>query len=287
MERVIGAIAVGGALLFAAAVFVWRVVFDDAPWTIPRLPRMNQFEAFEIYSWILPSCSVAVAVILAVAAVRRRGRFIAPSLAVVISMATAVLYLPFWFLRAWRVDRLLGEVGEPVQRFRALVTMAMLTLALVVLFIVVTRLRRMPAVVRLAALVTALMVNAGLLHLIWVPTTLPFVNGWLPDDWHRPDLLVPVRPCRGALLWESNGNGSKLGAVDDIWLRFADPRKGGASTWAISVSGQWRSNYSWLDANDLRALRVRVDDPAVIDCDSRVRPERVAPAAWHTLGVEW
>jgi hypothetical protein len=58
-------------------------------------------------------------------------------------------------------------------------------------------------------------------------------------------------------------------------------------TRAISVSGHWLGNYSWLDANDLRALRVRVDDPAVIDCDSRVRPERVAPAAWHKLGVEW
>jgi hypothetical protein len=181
---------------------------------------------------------------------------------------------------------LLGEVEEPVQRFRVLVTMAMLTLALVVLFVVVTRLRRMPEVVRLAALVTALIVNAGLLHLIWVPTILPFGNGWLPDDWHRPDLLVTVRPCRGALLWASSGKG-QFGAVDDIWLRFADPRKGGAPIRAISVSGNWRGEYSWLAANDLRALRVRVDDPAVIDCDSRVRPERVEPAAWHKLGVEW
>jgi hypothetical protein len=287
IEHVIGAIAVGGALLFSVALFVWRVVFDDAPWTFPRLPRMDQFGAFEIYSWILPSCSVAVVAILVVAAIRRRGRWIAPALAVVISMATAVFYLPFWFLHARRVDRLLGEIEEPVQRFRVLVTMVMLTLALVVLFVVLTRLRRMPEVVRHAALVTALMVNAGLLPLIWVPTILPFVNGWLPDDWHRPDLLVPVRPCRGALLWASGDRTLRFGAVDDIWLRFADPRKGGALTRAISVSGEWRSDYSWLDANDLRALRVRVDDPAVIDCDSRVRPERVAPASWHELGVEW
>lgn len=286
-ERVIGAIAMGGALLFAVVVFVWRVVFDDAPWTIPRLPRMNQFEAFEIYSWILPSCSVAVAAILVVAAIRRRGRSIAPALAVVISMATAVVYLPFWFLRARRVDRLLGEVEEPVQRFRVLVAMAMLTLALVVLFVVVTRLRRMPEVVRHAALVTALIVNAGLLHLIWVPTILPFVNGWLPAVWHRPDLLVPVRPCRGALLWASGDRTLEFGVVDDIWLRFADPRKGGAPTWAISVRGHLSSEYLWLDANDLRALRVRIDDPALIDCDSRVRPERVAPAAWHKLGAAW
>jgi hypothetical protein len=106
------------------------VVFDDAPWTIPRLPRMDQFGAFEIYSWILPSCYVGVAAILVVAAIRRRGRWIAPALAVVSSMATAGVYLPFWFLHARRVDRLLGEVEEPVHRFRVLVTMAMLTLAL-------------------------------------------------------------------------------------------------------------------------------------------------------------
>lgn len=116
------------ALLFAATVFVWRVVFDDAPWIIPRLPRMEQFGAFEICSWILPSCFVAVLAILVVAAIRRRGRWIAPALVVVSSIATAVVYLPFWFLHARRIDRLLGEVREPVQRFRVLVVMAMLTL---------------------------------------------------------------------------------------------------------------------------------------------------------------
>jgi hypothetical protein len=38
-------------------------------------------------------------------------------------------------------------------------------------------------------------------------------------------LLVPVRPCRGALLWSSDGKALEFGAVDDIWVRFADPRK--------------------------------------------------------------
>jgi hypothetical protein len=42
----------------------------------------------------------------------------------------------------------------------------MLTLALVVLFVVVTRLRRTPEVARHAALVTALIVNTVLLPLI-------------------------------------------------------------------------------------------------------------------------
>lgn len=286
-ERVIGAITVGGALLFAAAVFVWRVVFDDAPWSFPRLPRMNQFEAFGIYSWIQPSCFVAVAAILVVAAIRRRGRWIAPLLAVVISMATALLYLPFWFLRAPRVDRLLGEVWEPVHRLQVLVATAMFTLALAVLFVVVTRLRQTPVVARHTALVTALIANVGLLHLIWVLAVFPFANGWMPAEWNRPDLLVAVRPCRGAMLWGADEKGAPFGVVDDLWIRFADPRKGDAPTRAVSVSVQWTGDYSWLDADDLRALRVRVDDPAVIDCDSRVRPERVAPAAWHKLGVEW
>jgi hypothetical protein len=283
----IGAIAVGGALLFAVAVFVWRVVFDDAPWTFPRLPRMDHFGSFELYSWIGPFCVIAAAEILVVAAMQRRGRSIAPSLAVVISMATAELYLPFWFLRARRVDRLLGEVEEPVQRLRVLVAMAMLTFALLVLFVFVTRLRRTPEIARHVALVTALIVNAGLLHLIWVLAVFPIVNGWLPAEWHRPDLLVAVRPCRGALLWAPGNKSPEFGVVDDIWIRFADPRKGGALTRAISVDGHWSSGYSWLDANDVRELRVRVDDPAVIDCDSRGRPERVEPAPWHKLGVEW
>jgi hypothetical protein len=153
--------------------------------------------------------------------------------------------------------------------------------------VVVTRLRRTPVVARHAALVTALIVNVVLLHSIWVLTVLPFANGWLPAEWHRPDLRVPVRPCRGAVLWASGDRAVEFGVVDDIWLRFADPQNGGAPTRAISVSGLWLGNYSWLDANDLRELRVRVDDPAVIDCDSRVRSERVAPARWHKFGVEW
>src|SRR6202008_3640475 len=103
----------------------------------------------------------------------------------------------------------------------------MLTLALAVAFIVVTRLRRTPEVVGSAALITAWIVNAGLLLLFWVPMVLPLVNGWLPAEWYRPDLLVPVRPCRGALLWASDG-GMKFGEVDDLWRHFADPRKDGA-----------------------------------------------------------
>lgn len=168
-----------------------------------------------------------------------------------------------------------------------LVAVAMLTLALVVVFIVATRLRRAAEVAGGAALMTAWIVNAGLLLLFWVPIALPLVNGWLPAKQARPDLLVPVRPCRGALLWESSDRGLDFGVVDDIWLHFADPRRSGALTRAIPVSGRWRSEYLWLDANDLGELRVRSDDPAVIHCDSRARPERVAPAAWHKLGVEW
>jgi hypothetical protein len=141
--------------------------------------------------------------------------------------------------------------------------------------------------VRGNALVAAWIINAGLSLLVWVPAVLPFVNGWIPAEWNRPDLLVPVRPCRGALLWASDDGGSTFGTVDDIWSHFADPRQGGASTRALSVSGRWRGDYSWLGANDLQSLRVRIDDPAVIDCDSRVRPERVEPAPWHKLGVEW
>src|SRR5437870_4838870 len=107
-ERVIGAMAVGGALLFAGAAFVWRVVFDDAWWSLPRLPRMHGWEAFGIYGWVGPCSAICLTGILIVAAIRRRGGGMAPSLAVLVSIATAVAYLPLWFVREPRVDRLRG-----------------------------------------------------------------------------------------------------------------------------------------------------------------------------------
>jgi hypothetical protein len=131
-----------------------------------------------------------------------------------------------------------------------------------------------------------MIVNAGLLHLFWAPLIEPF--GWRPMNRDRQDLLVPVRPCRGASVWAySRREFLQIGTIDDIWLHFADPRNGKAPTFAVSVAGDWRAGYHWLNSSDLHPLRVRKDDPAVVQCDARPREERVAPAAWHELGFEW
>ena len=162
-----------------------------------------------------------------------------------------------------------------------LVAIVIITLALSVLFIVITRGRS-------AALVMAVFLNVGLLHLFWFVLITPLANDWRPLEWNRPELLMPVKVCGGASLWAYAGrNYADIGVVDDIWLRFADPRNGNAPTFAVSVRGRWREKYYWLNSSDLHSMRVRKDDPAVIDCDSRTRKEPVAPEPWHELGFEW
>jgi hypothetical protein len=74
--------------------------------------------------------------------------------------------------------------------------------------------------------------------------------------------------------------------IDDIWLRFADPRRHGAEVLAYSASGTWREEYVWLTGADTEPLRVRIDDPAVMHCDDRPRPELVHPESWHHFGFE-
>jgi hypothetical protein len=285
-ELVIGAVTVGGAVLFAAFVLVWRVAYDDAWWSLPSFPRMTRWEAFDIYLWLKPFACVAAMAILVVARVRRDARLVAPSLAVTVSFATGVIYLPLWFLRTERTDRLLGVVEEAGE-IQVLVVMAMLVLLLSIAFIAVTRARRTPQVTRQASLVVAMAVNAGLLLLFWVPMIMPF--DWSPMDRRGPGLFTPVRVCRGATVWMPGPyDFTPIGTIDDIWLQFADPRKGNAPTYAVSVSGSWRKRaYYWLNSSDLQPLRVHSSDPALVDCDTTPRSVRVAPAKWHELGVVW
>jgi hypothetical protein len=284
-ELVIGAVAVGAAMLFAAFVLVWRVVYHDAFWSIPSFPRMTRWESFDIYYWLRPFTCMAAAMILVAAAIRRNARLVAPALAVTVSFATGVIYLPLWFMRKDRVDRLLGAVEEAGE-VQVLVAMAMFLLLLSIAFIGVTRPRRAPEAARHASLVVATAVNAGLLLLYWVPMIMPLE--WYSTDWNRSELFVPVRACRGATVWAPRGKGFiPIGTIDDIWLQFADPRKGNAPTFAVSVSSSWEDAYNWLDSSDLQPLRVHSGDPALVDCDSITRSERVAPAKWHQLGFDW
>ncbi|MFL6246378.1 MAG: hypothetical protein ACJ74H_10165 [Thermoanaerobaculia bacterium] len=253
-ELMIGGAAISGALLFAGAVLVWRIAFDDAPWSFPAFPRMEGWEAFGIYSWVPWFCLVAAAMAMRF---RRDPQRCAAYLAGIVSFATAVIYLPYWFVRKPAVDRLRGAIEEPIPAFRRAVVTAMLTLLLTVVYIAVSRLRRAPLLATYAALATAVVVNAGLLHLFAVPLIEPFE--WRPikaDHWSSG--LMPV--C---------------------------PRNGNTATFAVSVNGSWRRRYHWLNSSDLHPLRVHKDDPAVVDCDSQPRRERVAPAQWHELGFAW
>jgi hypothetical protein len=254
-------------------------------WIFPMLSRIGPFA---IFPWVALFGYVAVVIIAIVAMIRRNAQWIAACLALVISIATATFYLPLWFFRRPAIDRLHGEIEEPVRTLQAIVAVVMVTVVLGVLFVVITRLRQTPGITRRTALVTVAIVNAGLLHLFWFVVITPFDEGWRPFERDRPDLLIPVRPCRGAVVWAFTGrNYHDIGTIDDVWLRFADPRNGRAPTFAVSVNGRWQREYYWLNSTDLLWMRVRKDDPALIDCDSRSRPERVAPADWHKLGFEW
>jgi hypothetical protein len=127
-----------------------------------------------------------------------------------------------------------------------------------------------------------------LLHLFWLVLIVPIGDDWHPSDWDRPDLLIPARACRGAVLWVYGGrNYTDIGTIDDLWMQFADPRNNDVPAFAVSVTGRWRANYYWLTSSDLLWMRVRRDDPAIVHCDARARRERVAPAPWHELGFRW
>lgn len=287
-ELVVAASAIGGALLFAAAVFVWRVIYDDAPWSLPPFPRMVRWEAFGIYPWLWWAAILIAAVLFTVGMVRRSVRSLVPYLAAFICIATAAVHLPFWYIRAPRIDRIEGKVWEPVRAVQGFLSIAMLVLALSVLLIAITRLRHTPEIVRRSALITTVIVNAGLLHLIWIGIFTPYGVIWLPSERDRPELFIAVRPCRDATIFGLRKERyDEIGTIDDIWLNFADPRNGGAPTFAVSVSGEWTPDYHWLNSSDLYSLRVRRDDPSVVHCDSRPREERVRPAAWHQLGFDW
>lgn len=122
---------------------------------------------------------------------------------------------------------------------------------------------------------------------------LPSSNDWMPaDDPYGVERLVPFHACRGAVVWlpytRSDGEAAArdIGVVDDLWSRFSDPRKNGVHVEAVSLRGTWDYGYFWLAAADVVRLRVRRDDPAVMQCDTARRADPVSPAEWHRLGLD-
>jgi len=287
-ELAIAAAAVGAAAILAAGSLLWRFAFDSEPWDIPwpPRPRMDGWEAFNLYSWIVP-VTVAVAACVLVSARWRRPR-LAATCAVLLCLQTAMVYVPYAACLASRIDRMRGLIREPMRELRELVSVVVVTLALAGLYVAVAQLRHTRVETRRGALTIAVVVNGVLLHHVWLLMFLPLVHGWWPADSRRTDLLVPFRPCRGAMVLRvEEGRVLRYGRVDDVWLHFDDPRDPGPPSRAVSLTGEWTPHYFWLNDGDLAKLSVRVDDPAVIRCDSSARSEPVAPEPWHRLGLSW
>ena len=254
---------------------------------------MHGFEAFDLMLWLVPIGDLAIVAMLVALALRwvtrRRGAtsWIPVFLPILVCLLTAAIFVPFCGTVAWRIDRVLGRVDEPVFEMRSLATSVAVTLTLAATFIAVTRQRRTPSIAKQAALVTAAILCGVFLSLYWLFLVVPPMSDWMPNDWDRPNLITPFRPCRGALLWiTSNGSTRPFGRIDDVWLRFADPRVPGELVYAISVRGEWRDDYIWLNRSEAEQLYLRRDDPLVAQCEWRARARTVAPAQWHTIGLE-
>jgi hypothetical protein len=257
---------------------------------------VSGWEAFAVYSWAEGALLVALAGVCAVALVLalrgRRGAALRSVSATLICLGlsgTAVVYLPFWALTIPRIDRVRGEQQEHVPLLRLLVAIILIALVAHLVLIAVSRTRHTPELTRRIALVSGAATCAMVLHLFWIVMIIPFAQDWWPPDWRRLDRLAPMRPCRGAMVWEIMHNrwGEPsvygVGRIDDLWLRFADPRSG-RPVRALSLTGSFRKEYLWLTLPEAKAFRVRVDDPALASCDGTWRRDPVAPAPWHKIG---
>jgi hypothetical protein len=296
LELRLAAVAVGTVAVFTAFVFILDSV--SGSFRLPTLPRMHGLEAFELYSWIGPLGWFVVLLMVPAVLVRWiigwRGAtaWIGPAIPLVVCVMTAMLYVPFRYVNERRVDRVVGQVEKPVVAMQAIADSVVAVCVLAGVFLCVVRMRRTPAVTRYAGLAVAATLTAVLPSIVWILLVAPAQNRWAPIEW-RTDLLVPFRPCRGALLWKvltsTDGGGLRThpyARIDDLWLEFRDPRTPGAPVWALSAAGEWKTRYVWLTRAEAATLRVRRDDPMVVRCDAGARAEPIAPSAWHQVGLD-
>lgn len=296
MARTIARIAIAAVAAFTALTLLWRFGLLDGLSFPPPPTGIRGWSAFSVYPWaklvlllaIVAACVTAI--ILRVVAKRSAAaRVISATLIAAVLVGTVVVYVPFFGLTLRRTDRIRGSVEEPAVGLRLIVSLFALTLAMNALLIVATRARHTPDLTRRAASAAAVVTTAVYLHLWWLFVVTPLTIEWLPADWQRADLLRPVKLCRGATLWHLDPGGRRdafsIGRIDDLWLNFADPRSGGRRERAISFDGRFYEGYFWMTIPETAQLRVRVDDPALVNCDGTWRGEDVSPAAWHKLGV--
>jgi len=243
LELRLAAVAVGTAALLTAFVFIVDSVSGSL--SLPPLPRMRGLEAFGLYSWIAPLGWFVVLLMVPAVLVRWvigwRGAtaWIGGAIPLVVCVMTAMLYVPFRYVNELRVDRVAGQVEQPIVATQAMADRAVAVCVLGGAFLCVVRMRRMPVVVRYAASAVAATLAAVLSSIVWVMVVLPAQNGWMPNEW-RTDKLVPFRPCRGALLWTVSTGTDGLEArthpyapIDDLWVEVRDPRSPGAPVWAL------------------------------------------------------
>jgi len=293
LEVVAARITIGAAAAFTGLVLLWHFGFDDATWSLPPPITRGGWDAFSLYPWAeLLLVSLVVAALLAAVLLRKRfavSKMITATLIAVVLVGAMIVYAPLAGVTIRRMDRVLGSVEEPLPGFRFFVALFVITLAANGVLIIATRTKHTPDLARRTAAVAAVVTSAIYLHLFWVCLVFPFSDQWWPDDWERADRIGPVRLCRGATLWEAGPPRYRhrrlpIGRIDDLWLNFADPRTGGRRERAISYAGTFYEGYFWLTLSETGQLRVRLDDPALADCDGTWRRER-GPAKWHKVGV--
>jgi hypothetical protein len=282
-------------ILFAAAGMVWYLGFNHETWSL--LPHVGDhgMDAWPaICSWVVHFlyatvflAGVVTGALLSSGRRRTAVAFLGATAEIVLCLAPAGAYLPFFWASVHHPTRLNPAVWEPVWSYRHASILVITTMVLCALFLAVTRLRRTPPTTRAAAITMPLVVT-HLCLVFWILLIIiPTSNDWRPLDWQQPDLLIAFRPCRGAAVWSSSRSGSAIltGRVDGLWLRFADPRADSREVPAISIVGELGGkSYIWITTREAGSLRMRRDDPAVIRCDARWRPERVAPEPWHEVG---
>lgn len=232
------------AVAFTAVVLVWRLGYDDDPWSLPLLavppvPRMQGLAAFELYLWlwliarVVVMAAVAGVVVRWVTGWRGATTWIAGVLPPLVCVLAAGIYAPLWGATAKRVDRLAGMVEEPLVALRQLAVSLGVTFVLGAVFIVVTRWRRTPENVRQVALVVPAVLAGILLNLLILLMMLP-TDKWMPGSWRKPERLLPFRACRGAMLWLQPDPG-------DPWVRPFGRIDDGLGTLRRSSESGWRN----------------------------------------------
>ena len=288
-------LAILTAIWFTIAVLVWYLASTSTPWS--HLPALGDRRGIgfqvALWEWLEPCVYIALSLIGVVALLLEsigKRALIPPvagtSSAILACLAAGAVYLPFYWTTIRHAERLAREVSEPAWAYRLAAILFVVAMAECAVFFAVTRMPRTPALTRGVATVMPVTLAGIYLNLWSLMAILPPSNQWRPVDWHRPDLLTSFRPCRGALVWSRNGSRAvATGRIDDLWMRFADPREGGRETRAISIMGEFReASYIWITPADGEGLRVRTDDPAVIHCDARWRKDPVNPEPWHEVG---